>query len=75
MGFLEVCASQSPHLHERLPQVGLPLDQLAVLLEEGAEEQAEVLDEVLLVILAVGVGQADVGVEGQHLNMGHMETV
>ena len=39
-----------------------------MLLQEGAEEQAEVLDEVLLVVLPVGVGQPDVGVEGQHLN-------
>lgn len=36
--------------------------------QEGAQEQAEVLDEVLLVVLPVGVGQPDVGVQGQHLN-------
>ena len=41
-----------------------------MLLEEGAEEQAEVLDEVLLVVLPVGVGQPDVGVQGQHLRRG-----
>lgn len=35
--------------------------------EEGAEEQAEVLDEVLLVVLPVGVGQSDVRVQRQHL--------
>ena len=75
MGFIQPPNSQRPHLHERLPQVGLPLHQLAVLFKEGTEEQAEVLDEVLLVILPIGVGQADVGVEGQHLNMGDVETV
>jgi len=56
-----------PHLHQRLAQVQPLLDQLAVLLQEGAEEQAQVLDEVLLVVLAVGVGQPDVRVQGQHL--------
>lgn len=35
--------------------------------EEGAEEQAQVLDEVLLVVLPVGVGQPDVSVQRQHL--------
>lgn len=35
--------------------------------EERAEEQAEVLDEVLLVVLPVGVGQSDVRVQRQHL--------
>lgn len=36
-------------------------------LEEGAQEQAQVLNEVLLVVLAVGVRKADVGVQGKHL--------
>lgn len=39
-----------------------------MLFEESAEEQTEVLDEVLLVILPVGVGQPDVGVQRQHLH-------
>lgn len=38
--------------------------------EEGAEEQAEVLDEVLLVVLPVGVGHSDVSVQRQHLTTG-----
>lgn len=56
------------YLHECLSQVGPLLDELAVLFEEGAEEQAQVLDEVLLVVLPVGVGQPDVSVQRQHLN-------
>lgn len=39
-----------------------------MLFEEGAEEQAQVLDEVLLVLPPVGVGQPDVSVQRQHLN-------
>ena len=38
-----------------------------MLFQEGAEEQAEVLDEVLLVVLTIGICQADVGVQGEHL--------
>lgn len=38
-----------------------------MLFEEGAQEEAEVLDEVLLVVLPVGVGHADVCVDRQHL--------
>lgn len=57
----------SSYLHECLSQVGSLLDELAVFFEEGAEEQAEVLDEVLLIVLPVGVGQSDVSVQRQHL--------
>lgn len=39
-----------------------------MLFQESAEEQTEVLDEVLLIVLAVGVGQTNVGVQRQHLN-------
>lgn len=56
-----------PYLHECLSQVGSLLDELAVFFEEGAEEQAEVLDEVLLVVLPVGVGHSDVSVQRKHL--------
>lgn len=59
--------NRTSYLHERLPQVGSLLDELSVFFEEGAEEQAEVLDEVLLVVLPVGVGQSDVRVQRQHL--------
>lgn len=45
-----------------------------MLFEEGAEEQAEVLDEVLLVVFPVGVRQADVGVQRQHLHTRGDET-
>ena len=38
-----------------------------MLLEEGAEEQTEVLDEVLFVVFAIGIGQTDICVQGQHL--------
>lgn len=55
------------YLHERFPQVGPLLDQLPVFFEEGAQEQAEVLDEVLLVIFPVRVRHSDVRVQGQHL--------
>ena len=63
------------HLHERLSQVGPLLDELAVLLEEGAQEQAQVLDEVLLVVLAVRVRHPDVGVQWKHLPTGGEEMV
>lgn len=56
------------YLHKRLSQVGSLLNELAVFFEEGAEEEAQVLDEVLLVVLSVGVGQPDVSVQRQHLN-------
>lgn len=59
--------NRTSYLHERLSQVGSLLDELAVFFEERAEEQAEVLDEVLLVVLPVGVGQSDVRVQRQHL--------
>lgn len=41
------------YLHECFSQVGSLLDQLPMLFEEGAQEQAEVLDEVLLIIFPV----------------------
>lgn len=43
------------YLHEGLPQVESFLDELAMLFEEGAEEQAQVLNEVLLIVLPVCV--------------------
>lgn len=43
------------YLHKGLTQVESFLDELAVLFQKGAEEQAQVLDEVLLIILPVGV--------------------
>lgn len=55
------------YLHKGFTQVEPFLNELAVLLQEGAEEQAQVLDEVLLVILPVGVRQTDVCVQRQHL--------
>ena len=42
-------------LHEDLVQLRLLLDQLAVLLEEAAQEETQVLNEVLLVIAPVFV--------------------
>ena len=36
-------------------------------LEEGAEEECQVLDEVLLIVLSVLEGLSDVGGQGQHL--------
>lgn len=54
---------EASHLHQRLSQAGSLLDELAMLLQEGAEEQAEVLDEVLLIILPIGIGQPDVCVQ------------
>lgn len=42
--------------------------------QEGAEEQAEVLDEVLLIVLPVGIGQPDISVEGQHLHRRKTQT-
>lgn len=39
-----------------------------MLFKESTEEQTEVLDEVLLVIFPVGVGQPNVGVQRQHLH-------
>ena len=41
-----------------------------MLAEEGAEEEGEVLDEVLLVVLPVLVGLADVSGDGKHLRGG-----
>ena len=38
-----------------------------MLLEEGAEEEGQVLDEVLLVVLSVLVGLSDVSHQWQHL--------
>ena len=38
-----------------------------MLLEEGAEEQGQVLDEVLLIFFPVLVSVPDVGAQGQHL--------
>lgn len=55
------------NLHQRLSQVRSLLNELAVFFQEGAKEQAEVLDEVLLIILPIGIGQPDVCVQGQHL--------
>lgn len=55
------------YLHECLPQVGPLLDQLPMFFEEGTQEQAEVLDEVLLVVFPVRVCQTDVRVQRQHL--------
>lgn len=45
-----------------------------MLLQKRAQEQAEILDEVLLIVLPVGVGQADVGVQRQHLNRDNERT-
>lgn len=45
------------YLHEGLTQVESFLYELAMLFKEGAEEQAQVLDEVLLVVLPVCVCQ------------------
>ena len=45
----------------------LGLYEDGVLLEEDAEEEGEVLDEVLLVVLSVLEGLSDVGGQGQHL--------
>lgn len=59
---------RASHLHQRLPQVGSLLDELPMFFQEGAEEQAEVLDEVLLIVLPVGIGQPDISVERQHLH-------
>lgn len=39
-----------------------------MLFKESTQEQTEVLDEVLLVIFPVGIGQPNVGVQRQHLN-------
>ena len=39
-----------------------------MLLQERTEEQTEVLDEVLLVVFPVGVGQTNVSVQRQHLD-------
>lgn len=58
---------EASHLHQCLSQVGPLLNDLAVFLQKGAEEQAEVLDEVLLIVLPVGIGQPDVCVQRQHL--------
>lgn len=55
------------YLHKGLTQVEPFLNELAMLFEEGAEEQAQVLDEILFIILPVGVGQANVCVQRQHL--------
>lgn len=57
------------YLHECFPQVGPLLNQLPVLFEEGAQEQAEVLDEVLLIIFPVRVRHTDVRVQRQHLSI------
>lgn len=38
-----------------------------MLLQESTEKQTEVLDEVLLIVFPVGVGEPNVGVQGQHL--------
>lgn len=56
------------YLHECLTQVGSLLDELAMFFEEGAEEETQVLNEVLLIILPIGVGQSDVCVQRQHLS-------
>ena len=42
-----------------------------MVLEEGAEEEGEVLDEVLLIILTVLEGLSDVGGQWQHLHTRH----
>lgn len=55
------------YLHKRLSEVQSLFYQLSVLFEEGAEEQAEVLNEVLLVIFTVCICQPDVGVQWKHL--------
>lgn len=38
-----------------------------MLFQEGAEEETQVLDEILLVVLSVGIGEADIGVQRKHL--------
>jgi len=58
-----VCA----YLHKRLSDVQSLFYQLSVLFEEGAEEQAEVLNKVLLIIFTVCIRQPDVGVQWKHL--------
>ena len=50
-------------------EVQLLLHQLGMLLQEGAQKQTQVLDEVLLVIRPSCVGLPDVGVHRQHLGM------
>lgn len=55
------------HLHQRLSQVGSLLNKLAMLFKEGAEEQAEVLDKILLIVLPIGIGQPNISVQRQHL--------
>ena len=55
------------YLHEPLLQLRLLLDERAVLLQVGAQEQAQVLDEVLLIVRAFFVRFLDVRCERQHL--------
>ena len=55
----------TPYPIERLRR--LLLDEAAVLAQEHAEEDGQVLDELLLGVLAVGVRLTDVGVDRQHL--------
>lgn len=50
----------SVYLHKGLAQIKPFLDELAMLFEKGAEEQTQVLDEVLLVVFPVGVRQTNV---------------
>ena len=38
-----------------------------MLLEECAEKQSKVLDEVLLIVMAILVGLSDVSAQGKHL--------
>ena len=45
-----------------------------MILEKGAEEEGQVLDEVLLIILTILVGLSDVGHQRQHLVRHMFET-
>ncbi len=55
------------YLHKRLSEVQSLFYQLSVLFEEGAEEQAKVLNEVLLIIFTICIRQSNVGVQRKHL--------
>lgn len=57
---MRVSLSVCLYLHERLSEVQPLLYQLSVLFKEGAEEQTEVLDEVLFIIFPVRVRHADI---------------
>ena len=55
------------YVEQRLAAFLALLDQRAVLLEIAAEEETEVLNEVLLVVASVLERLANVGRDGQHL--------